>query len=77
MDKWEQVARETCAAICRCDSDGVMAELLIAAALRQCEADTIRRCAGVIGRRVDQRHGHDKNGDVAAILALLPKEPGQ
>lgn len=71
MDKWEQVALEVCKDAE--DTGRMHAGYLwhkIAAALRQCEADTIRRCADACKYLTDV-------DTQSSILALLPKEVGE
>lgn len=87
MGKWEQVARLVVAQAQLRDPEGA-----IAAALAQCEADTIRRCSEVCDEQAAEflspEYATDQPlssfserfacGEVKkAILALLPKEVGE
>jgi len=93
MDKWELVARAINSKIKTCDSGHghglcIMCEdagkceneAAIAEALRQCEADTIRRCAGELSdaaaNYADSEHSDVRMLWLASktILALLPEE---
>lgn len=75
MDKHEQVAREVAAKLLP-HTTSVVNCTLIAAALRQCEADTIRRCARVIGDYTTVKWNHVAAEEAEnEILSLLPKEP--